>query len=169
MKKISIISVVLFLLIFTNYSVIGIDELSTNINDTQKPTTKSYFVKVSITGTGYIYSTLYYIAIIPMIIIQFIVVYLEMLGFNGKLINFIWNIFNNIVPDFIRDLADFKEKYLPIFFISPLIYVVQVGGGYRVGDDRGASFNGALHGFTGVAWQNNEKIFIKGFALTANY
>jgi hypothetical protein len=169
MKKIFIILVVLFLLTVSSFSVIGIDKFPTDLNNIQKTIPKYHLVKVSITGTGYIYSTLYYMAIIPMIIIQFIVVYLERLGYNGKITNFIWNIFNNIVPDFIRDLADFKEKYLPIFFISPLIYVVQVGGGYTIGDDRGASFNGGLHGFTGVAWQNNEKIFIKGFALTANY
>lgn len=169
MKKIFITSIVLFLLIVSSFSVIGIDEFSDDIKHIQKSTPKDHFVPVSITGTGYIYSTLYYISIIPMIIIQFINMYLEILGFNNKITNFIWNIFNNIIPDYIRDLADFKEKYLPIFFISPLIYVVQVGGSYKIGDDIGASFNGALHGFTGFAWQNNEKIFVKGFALTVNY
>jgi hypothetical protein len=151
-------------------SAVEIQESSNNdFQEFKEITPRYHFVPVTIRGTGYIYSALYYISIIPMVIIDFIMLFFELFGISGNLTILIWNIFHNYIPDFIRDLSDLRESVFSVFLMCPFINVIQVSGSFQLGDDNGFCFNGDLLGFTGIAWEFNNNIFIKGFAVTVNY
>lgn len=172
MKKIAVIGISI-LSVFTLCSMsyqpaILAEEENTiyDFNKSQKITPTYNLVPVEIRGTGYIYSTLYYISIIPMILIDLIILGLEMFGISGDLTILIWNIFHNFIPDFIRNFSDLREHFFPVFIASPFIYVMQSGGSYQLGDEDGVCFYGTLHGFTGIALEYSaNRIFIKGFAI----
>ena len=168
-KGLTVGVIVLFLSISVIPVISAIETQEPSNNDfhaSQKSTPTYHFVPIKIRGTGYLYSTLYYLSIIPMIIIDLIMLGLEILGICGDLTILIWNIFHNYIPDFIRDISDLRDRVFPIFFMCPFINVIQSGGGYQIGDDDGVCFHGTLHGFTGIALEySNNRIFIKGFAI----
>ncbi len=128
-----------------------------------------HFVPVHIEGYGNLYPTAFYVALVPMVIAQFIYLCFELIGLypDLPLIDFF---LNDKLPDFLRHFSDVRSSRFPLFLSCPFIHINQQGGTYTIGNDKGAAFNGALYGFTGVAWERSgRRILIKGFAVTVDY
>ena len=161
--------------ICSNASFINCEENSRNlekeryVSSLSSLSAKAHFVPVSITGFGDIYTTLFYVALIPILVFQFFYLIFELLGFypNFPILNYFCNTF---LPNSLERFADARDSYFPIFLSSPMIHINQRGGSYNIGGDEGRAFNGELFGFTGVAWEKmGGRISIKGFALSVDY
>lgn len=136
-------------------------------NQITMPTAR--LVPIQIQGHGYIMTTLFYLALIPMVFSQILNLVLNLLDSFIDL-TFISDFFYFHIPQLMRNLADVRDTFAPFFLSCPYIHVNQHGGTFKIGSENGISFNGVIFGFTGIAWErNNGSILINGFARKVVY